>query len=291
MDNIELTENNQSVQNPTGKGMKTCKACGASIAKNAKACPNCGAKNKKPIYKRFWFILLVVIIIGSIIAAANKKSYDFEKPDFTVTVDTIIQDYKDNSSTAAEKYSDKVIAVTGKVANVSESFVRLDAYDDDLWLESVYCYLSDTSELAKLKNGTTATFVGVGDNTDLFGDIKIEQCKINDKFAIKVDYDNPLAVDAKTIVKAYQDNQVAADKSYKYKPVKLEGTVTNVADGYAVVEPVGTDAWDFDSDIQVYFENDADLSKIAEDARITIIGECYGQADFYKIKLCRAIIK
>lgn len=40
-----------------------CKTCGAEIAANAKTCPACGAKNKKPIFKRWWFIALVVIII------------------------------------------------------------------------------------------------------------------------------------------------------------------------------------------------------------------------------------
>ena len=46
--------------------MKNCKACGEEIAKKAKKCPHCGAKNKKPFYKKLWFWLLVFIIIGSI---------------------------------------------------------------------------------------------------------------------------------------------------------------------------------------------------------------------------------
>ena len=40
-----------------------CKACDAEIAKTAKCCPHCGAKNKKPIYKRVWLWVLVVIVI------------------------------------------------------------------------------------------------------------------------------------------------------------------------------------------------------------------------------------
>lgn len=39
-----------------------CKSCGAEIAKNAKSCPQCGAKNKKPIFKRWWFWAVIVII-------------------------------------------------------------------------------------------------------------------------------------------------------------------------------------------------------------------------------------
>ena len=40
-----------------------CKACGTTMAKNAKSCPKCGAKNKKPFYKRFWFWLVVVLVL------------------------------------------------------------------------------------------------------------------------------------------------------------------------------------------------------------------------------------
>jgi len=41
-----------------------CKACGKEISENAKTCPGCGAKNKKPIYKKAWFWIIVIIIIG-----------------------------------------------------------------------------------------------------------------------------------------------------------------------------------------------------------------------------------
>lgn len=43
----------------------TCKACGAEIAKNAKCCPQCGAKNKKPIFKKWWFWVILVILVIS----------------------------------------------------------------------------------------------------------------------------------------------------------------------------------------------------------------------------------
>ena len=43
-----------------------CKTCDAEIAANAKSCPQCGAKNKKPFYKKWWFwVILVFFLIGS----------------------------------------------------------------------------------------------------------------------------------------------------------------------------------------------------------------------------------
>ena len=43
-----------------------CKTCGSDIASNAKSCPSCGAKNKKPFYTKVWFWVLAIIIIGAI---------------------------------------------------------------------------------------------------------------------------------------------------------------------------------------------------------------------------------
>lgn len=55
--------------------MVTCKHCGTEIAASAKVCPKCGGKNKKPIYKRPWFIaLIVIIIIGAIGSAGGDKT-------------------------------------------------------------------------------------------------------------------------------------------------------------------------------------------------------------------------
>ena len=45
------------------KKMTTCKACGKEIAKSAKSCPACGAKNKKPVFKKWWFWLIVVFLL------------------------------------------------------------------------------------------------------------------------------------------------------------------------------------------------------------------------------------
>ena len=59
--------------------LTTCKACGHEIAKNAKSCPQCGAKNKKPIFKKWWFWLIIVIFIvgmGSTGGDTNTSTVD-----------------------------------------------------------------------------------------------------------------------------------------------------------------------------------------------------------------------
>lgn len=57
--------------------MVKCKVCGNDIAENAKVCPQCGAKNKKPIYKKWWFWGIIVFII--IILLSLGESEDTNK--------------------------------------------------------------------------------------------------------------------------------------------------------------------------------------------------------------------
>ena len=69
--------------------MKKCKVCSKEIASNAKSCPGCGAKNKKAIYKRPWFIVLAIIII---IGAIGGSSYE----DSTVANNETISEVEQN---------------------------------------------------------------------------------------------------------------------------------------------------------------------------------------------------
>lgn len=52
-----------------------CKTCGAQIAKSAKACPNCGARqrNRHPILTAVLSLILILIIIGLAVSIADQK--------------------------------------------------------------------------------------------------------------------------------------------------------------------------------------------------------------------------
>lgn len=56
------------------KKLINCKVCGEEIAKAAKSCPKCGAKNKKPIFKRLWFWLIIIVAIGAIAAGGGSDT-------------------------------------------------------------------------------------------------------------------------------------------------------------------------------------------------------------------------
>ena len=80
-----------------------CKNCSKEIASNAKFCPGCGAKNKKPIYKRPWFIVIVFLIIVGVISGTGD----------------------DNSST-----SDNVTATTGQEISKGQNAEEVDSVEE-----------------------------------------------------------------------------------------------------------------------------------------------------------------
>ena len=138
--------------------MKTCKHCGAEIAKSAKVCPVCGGKNKKPIYKRVWFWLLVIVILilavgGGASHKLSDEATEMSEKDFKAACDTY--DYKDIMRDA-DSYVGKKIKISGRVNQVvtesddgsttSEYKVATgeDGYDDDIIL---YFKRGDTPKL------------------------------------------------------------------------------------------------------------------------------------------------
>ena len=57
-----------------------CSCCGKEIAASAKVCPACGAKVKRPIYRRAWFWILVVIVVICIMPSRKTTSKATTQP-------------------------------------------------------------------------------------------------------------------------------------------------------------------------------------------------------------------
>ncbi len=66
----------------------TCRACGASIARDAKNCPNCGAKTKKPFAKTFNGRLLKYILILYVFIALDFTLNGRALPNFNSSTST-----------------------------------------------------------------------------------------------------------------------------------------------------------------------------------------------------------
>lgn len=63
------------------KKVTKCSVCQTEMEKSVKTCPSCGAKNKKPIYKKWWCWLIVFVVVVAIIGGSgnNDNSADSSK--------------------------------------------------------------------------------------------------------------------------------------------------------------------------------------------------------------------
>ena len=146
--------------------IKQCKVCGKDIATSAKVCPYCGAKNKKPIYKRWWFILLVVLIVLSIIGGlggadtdtptdtpskVEEKEPEIEYTEYTV--DELIKDLGKNAANAKDKYDGQYVELTGRLSYVDSDgrYFGIKPLETGLWLESVTCYIKNKEQKENIK--------------------------------------------------------------------------------------------------------------------------------------------
>ena len=102
------------------KNMTTCKVCGQEIAKNAKTCPQCGAKNKKkhPILIGIIVFFILIAIIAS--AGSDDEPNKVENTD-TNKVETSV-DAKDE---VAEKKNEFYVGETAELKGVSVTLVNV----------------------------------------------------------------------------------------------------------------------------------------------------------------------
>lgn len=121
-----------------------CKSCNATILKKAKICPNCGVKNKKPIYKRAWFIIIAVILVLSVLGSISSNDTEkFEWNNFKLA--QLLPEPKSNR---------------GEILSDSEEI--LDIYVTDISSDEYDSYILEckdrgfTVESEKTKNSYTA---------------------------------------------------------------------------------------------------------------------------------------
>ena len=118
------------------KKMRNCKVCGQEIAKSAKVCPYCGAKQKKSKLLIVLIILGVLVLIGALGSGGSSDSSSDKTAQTApasggsaaeeteaaaetvieykdVDVDTLISDLEDNALAASSTYRDQYLAIHG----------------------------------------------------------------------------------------------------------------------------------------------------------------------------------
>lgn len=140
--------------------MTKCKTCGTEIAKNAKVCVACGAKNKQPKWI-LWGIIAVVLIVIIASAGGSDKPADINNEHVVqdevieyvaYDVSTMLDELSENALKAENKYLNQYVEITGKLANIDSdgSYISLRPANNPYSIINVMCYIKNDDQLAKV---------------------------------------------------------------------------------------------------------------------------------------------
>lgn len=170
--------------------MKSCPSCSQSIAANAAVCPHCGAKQKKPFYKRVWFIALCIVIVIAVAAPKGESGSEQAKPSKNpasaastssgkssvaeeihyeqYSVKQMMDDLNVNALKAEDTYNQKFVEITGELSTIDSSgkYISLLPENDDFAFIGVQCYIKNDEQKQQVMNMTA------GERVTLRGKIK-----------------------------------------------------------------------------------------------------------------------
>ena len=154
--------------------MKYCSHCGNEVDEKAVICPKCGVsqkekKEKKPIFKRWWFWVIVGVLAIAIIggssgnddtqndtdksSVANNNVSNVEtKPTVVyekVDLKTLMDDLKANALKAEKTYQNKYVEVTGKISNFDSDgkYISIEPVNADAWnLDTAMCNIQNDEQ-------------------------------------------------------------------------------------------------------------------------------------------------
>lgn len=114
--------------------------------------------NKKPIYKRIWFISVVGIIFLTSAAAVIVLQKDKEEITvyIPITVNEMLKDYNSDETSADRIYKDKHFEITGTVDSVNtvpyQTCIILKSTEDDTINITVQCFIQNPDQRSKASN-------------------------------------------------------------------------------------------------------------------------------------------
>ena len=140
-----------------------CKKCGQEIDKKAVICVNCGCKVRKPLFKRWWFwilVVLVVAIIGSALSDngsntsgdSNNIGSNVSQQDTTyetVELQTMFDELDANAMKAENKYQGKYVEFKCKISNFDSdgSYISVEPVNASEWnFTTAICYIKDDTQ-------------------------------------------------------------------------------------------------------------------------------------------------
>lgn len=148
-DNIEQSQNTSAKQK--GK-LNSCQTCGQPIAKSAKVCPHCGAKIKKPIYKKGWFIAICTLLVLGIIGSANNDRTDKSSKNNDNNFVEVKSDGDDNSDNSNDNNDENIVSnrfVPGDTVDIDGFNVSYDNCETDWKGYNQYAKPSDGNKIIR----------------------------------------------------------------------------------------------------------------------------------------------
>lgn len=168
--------------------MIKCKACHADIASSAKTCPQCGAKNKKPIYTKWWFYAAIILVVAIAVGNAGgtgsqsenrnseggtpaRTSSTKEPISYThYNVTELFDALKENALKAKETYNNQYVELEGYLSNIDSDgkYISIGAGEGnyDYIFQSVQCYIKSDEQKAVVME------MGINDPIIIRGKIK-----------------------------------------------------------------------------------------------------------------------
>lgn len=126
--------------------MVTCKTCGHEIAKSAKVCPNCGAKQKGGKLKIVLIVVVALIVIGAISSGGNKSKKTDSSNSSAKTEQTTEQKTKEQKPEEKKEEEPKETQTTIDETLIRDDFKQaMDSYEAffDEYVETMRLYKED----------------------------------------------------------------------------------------------------------------------------------------------------
>ena len=176
---------------------KFCPKCGAEVTDSkADKCASCGEKFKKPLYKKWWFWVIIgvcVVLLGSVVSEEDSGETDVtqeavgnnsqgnqnttqkptnnsstQKTYEVVDLQTMFDELDENALRAESKYQDKYVQFECKIDGFDSdgSYISVEPVDADEWnFTTVTCYITEKEQKEYLMN------LSVGDKITIKGKI------------------------------------------------------------------------------------------------------------------------
>ena len=134
------------------------------------------SKSKKPIYKRLWFIILIVVVIIGVVGAAGSGEDKVEPEQIVYSqydVSTLLTDLDENALKAAETYEGQYVSLTGEIGTIDSSGKYIDLFptDDEWAIIGVQCYITNDEQKAAIMELSTGDAVTVEGKITSVGEV------------------------------------------------------------------------------------------------------------------------